>query len=229
MPPAYRRLQLDERRSQILQAGATLFADHAYEEITMVQIANAAGVSKPLLYHYFPSKIDLFKAAVAEYADELNELLQTRTGDTPAQQLTSVLDAYLAWIEAHERTWAKLIQSTTTLPEARQIVTDFRSRTLTELARGLTGDPHPKPALRTALNGWLGYIDAAIFDWTTHHDLARGQLRDLLLAAFGAAVLAAQNTDPSINLQPPAPPESPGDENRPTSGAQPRRARAAPP
>jgi AcrR family transcriptional regulator len=207
--PAYSRLQVDERRSQLLRAGAMLFTDHAYEEITMAQIAKVAGVSKPLLYHYFPSKIDLFKAAVVEHADELTQLLEARSGDTPAEQLMHVLDAYLEWIEQHERTWTKLIQSTTTLPEARQLVEEFRSRTLVELAQGLTGDSEPKPALRTALHGWLGYIDAAILDWTGHHDLTRPQLRDLLLAAFGAAVLAAQQTDPSITLAPPAEQESP--------------------
>ncbi len=103
--PAYTRLQVNERRSQLLQAGATLFTDHAYEDITMAQIAKAAGVSKPLLYHYFPSKINLFKAAVAEHADELRQLLEAPSGDTPAEQLTHALDAYLKWIEQHERTW----------------------------------------------------------------------------------------------------------------------------
>jgi AcrR family transcriptional regulator len=199
---AYTRLQVDERRSQVLEAGAALFTDHAYEDITMAQIAKAVGVSKPLLYHYFPSKIDLFKAAVAAHADELRALLETRSGDTPAEQLTNALDAYLEWIEQHERTWTKLMQSTTTLAEARRLVEEFRSRTLAELAQGLTGDPQPRPVLRTALRGWLGYIDAAILDWTAHHDLTRVQLRDLLLAAFGSAVLAAQQADPSIVLMP---------------------------
>lgn len=207
--PAYTRLTVDERRSQILQAGATLFTDHAYEDITMAAIARAAGVSKPLLYHYFPSKIDLFKAAVAEHADELRQLLETPSGATPAEQLAHVLDAYLGWIEQHEPTWTKLIQSTMTLPEARQLVEGFRSRTLVELAHGLTGRSEPQPALRTALRGWLGYIDAAILDWTAHHDLTRAELRDLVLAAFGAAVLSAQQADPSIKLALPAEAEAP--------------------
>jgi AcrR family transcriptional regulator len=201
---AYTRLQVDERRQQLLQAGAALFTDHAYEEITMAQIARAAGVSKPLLYHYFPSKIDLFKAAIAEHADELRRLLENPSGDTPAEQLTHAIDSYLQWIEEHERTWTRLIQTTMTLPEARRLVDEFRSRTLVELSHGLTGGLPPRPALRTALRGWLGYIDAAILDWTAHHDLSRAELRDLILAAFGAAVLSAQQTDPSITLVAPA-------------------------
>src|SRR5580692_3021900 len=68
--PAYTRLQVDERRRQLLDAGAALFAQHAYEEISMRQIAAAAGVSKPLLYHYFPSKNELFMAAVTEASSE---------------------------------------------------------------------------------------------------------------------------------------------------------------
>lgn len=207
--PAYTRMRVDERRSQLLEAGAALFTERAYEDITMAQIANAAGVSKPLLYHYFPSKIDLFKAAVAAHADELRQLLERRSSDAPAERLTHALDAYLEWIEQHERTWTKLIQSTTTVPEARQLVDEFRSRTLAELAYGLTGDREPKPALRTALRGWLGYIDAAILDWTAHHDLTRTQLRDLLIAAFGAAAFAAQQADNTITLSPPAQAASP--------------------
>src|ERR1700733_14874586 len=85
--PAYPRLQVDERRRQPLYAGAALFAQHSYEEISMRDIARAAGVSKPLLYHYFPSKIDLFKAAVGEHAAELQSLIETATGASAAKQL----------------------------------------------------------------------------------------------------------------------------------------------
>src|ERR1700677_2679947 len=132
--PAYTRLPLDERRRQLLDAGAALFTQHAYEEISMRQIAKAAGVSKPLLYHYFPSKNELFLAALAEAASELQELIEPSGEGTPVEQLTASLDAYLAWIEDNGQTWAKLMQSATALPEARDLVEGFRARTL-EMAR----------------------------------------------------------------------------------------------
>ena len=199
--PAYTRLALDERRRQLIKAGSALFAEHSFEEISMRQIAEAAGISKALIYHYFPSKTELFKAAVEEHAAELQRLIQPAGEGNPLEELSRSLDAYLGWIQANARTWSKLVQSAATLPEARAIVEDFRERTLQQILRRLTTSRTPRPALRIALQGWLGYIDAAILDWIDNRDLPREQLRDLLLAAFGAALLAAQQTDPEIELR----------------------------
>jgi AcrR family transcriptional regulator len=198
--PAYTRLQVDERRRQVVEAGSRLFAEHAFEEISMRQIAEAAGISKPLLYHYFPSKIELFKAAVAERAADLQRLIEPAGEGTPFEQLTRSLDAYLGWIEANSREWTKLMQSAATLPEAGELVEDFRTQTLDQLLVRLTGRRKPRPVLRNALKGWLGYVDAAILDWTQGGDLSRDQVRDLMVAAFGAALLAAQQADPKLKL-----------------------------
>lgn len=198
--PAYTRLAVDERRRQLLDAGAALFARHAYEEISMRQIAQAAGVSKPLLYHYFPSKNELFLAAVAEASSELQRLIEPNGNGTPLVQLTESLDAYLTWIEDNGETWSKLMQSAATLPEARELVEGFRARTMELVLAELTGRRKTRPALRVAIKGWLGYMDAAILDWTQARDLPREKLRDLLLAAFAATLFAAQQVDPKIKL-----------------------------
>lgn len=166
----------------------------------MRQIADAAGISKALLYHYFPSKIELFKAAVAERAAELQRLIEPSGEGTAFEQLTRSLDGYLAWIEVNARAWTKLMQSAATLPEAGELVESFRSQTLEQILSRLIGRRKPRPVLRNALNGWLGYVDAAILDWTQAGDLSRDQVRDLTIAAFGAALLAAQQADPKLKL-----------------------------
>jgi AcrR family transcriptional regulator len=199
--PAFTRLQVDERRRQLIDAGSALFARHAFEEISMRQIAASAGVSKALLYHYFPNKIELFKAAVGEYAGELQRITEPSGQGSPVEQLSASLDGYLVWIERNAETWAKLMQSASTLPEAREVVQDFRAATLENIVVRLTGKQAPPAALRTTLHGWLGYIDAAILDWVEHHDLTREELRDLLVAAFAAALFAAQQADPGIELK----------------------------
>ncbi len=199
--PAYTRLQVDERRRQLLDAGADLFAKHSFEEISMRQIASAAGVSKPLLYHYFPSKIELFKAAVAEKADELKQLIEPSGEGSPVEQLARSLDAYLGWIEDNAQTWAKLMQSAATLPEAGELVEGFRERTMELVLAELSAGRKPRPALRNAIRGWLGYLDAAILDWAQERDIARAKLRDQLMAVFAGALLAAQQADPRIQLR----------------------------
>jgi hypothetical protein len=80
-------------------------------------------------------------------------------------------------------------------------VEGFRARTLEQIATRLTGRADAPTALRNALGGWLGHVDAAILDWVQTRDLTREQVRDLLLAAFAAAVLAAQRLDPQIELR----------------------------
>jgi AcrR family transcriptional regulator len=196
----FSRLQVDERRRQLIDAGSALFAKHAFEEISMRQIAEAAGVSKALLYHYFPNKIELFKAAVQQHAGELQRIIEPSGRGSPMEQLSEGIDGYLVWIESNAETWAKLMQSATALPEARGLIDDFRAATLASILAGLTETGSVRPVLRTALQGWLGYMDAAILDWVHYRDLTREQLRGLLIAAFGAALLAAQHADPEIQL-----------------------------
>lgn len=198
--PAYTRLSVDERRRQVLLAAGRLFTENAFEEITMREIAETAGISKALLYHYFPSKTELFKAAAAQYSAELQALIAPDGEGTPIEQLNRSLDAYLGWIEANSHAWRKLMQSAATLPEAGRLLESFRTETLDQILEHLTGAEEPPPLLRNALHGWLGYVDATLLDWTAHDDLAREQVHGLIVTAFGAAVFAVQQADPALGL-----------------------------
>jgi AcrR family transcriptional regulator len=187
----YTRLPVEDRRRALIAAGSALFAEHAFDEISMRQIAVTAGISKPLLYHYFPSKTELFKAAVRAEAEALGRLIEPTGDGRPVEELAARLDAYLAWIETHARAWSKLMRSATALPAAREVVEGFRARTLAQILDRVGDGGPPPPALRSAVRGWLGGVDAAILDWIEHGDLTRDQLRDLLVAAFESAVVAA--------------------------------------
>ncbi|MBW2509289.1 MAG: TetR/AcrR family transcriptional regulator, partial [Deltaproteobacteria bacterium] len=73
MQPARTRLQVDVRRQQLLELGLELFASQSYDELSIDEIARRAGVSKGLLYHYYPSKRAFYVAAVREAARQLLE------------------------------------------------------------------------------------------------------------------------------------------------------------
>ena len=91
--PAYKRLDVDRRRRQLLDLGAELFTRHGYDELSMAKIARAAGISKALLYHYFPSKQAYFAATLEQAAAELAESTAPDPDRPPVEQLSQSLDA----------------------------------------------------------------------------------------------------------------------------------------
>src|SRR3954447_8575091 len=99
--PAYTRLANDERRRRLLELGERVFTEHAYGDLSMARIAREAGISKALLYHYFPSKRDYFLATLPKAAEEIRARVEPAPNLPPAQALMGSLDAFLAWIEEH--------------------------------------------------------------------------------------------------------------------------------
>src|SRR3712207_889820 len=119
---AYRRLDVDERRRALLARGAELFAKHAYDELSMARIAREAGISKPLLYHYFPSKQAYFAATLEQAAQELAAAVEPDPDLPAGEQLSVSLRAYLAWVEDHADAYGKLLAGLGAVPEVREIV-----------------------------------------------------------------------------------------------------------
>src|SRR5687767_782098 len=108
---AYARLQSDERREQLVARATELFAMHGYEELSMARIAREAGISKALLYHYFPSKRQLFATALQAAAGELRR--RTEAVDPslpPVEQVTASLDAFLGWVDDNAEGYRRLIE-----------------------------------------------------------------------------------------------------------------------
>jgi AcrR family transcriptional regulator len=188
--PAYTRLEVEERRRRLLELGADLFARHAYEEVSMARIARAAGISKALLYHYFPSKQAYFAATLEQAAAELAALTRPDPALAPVDQLAASLDAYLAWVERHAGAYAKLIRSVGAVPEVRELVERVRDDTAGRILAGIAS-AGPTPPLRAAVRGWLWFVDGAVLDWLEHRDLDRERLHALLLETLLGAVAAA--------------------------------------
>ncbi|WP_051324245.1 TetR/AcrR family transcriptional regulator [Candidatus Solirubrobacter pratensis] len=192
--PAYTRLDVDERRRRLLELGADLFTRFAYDELSMARIAKEAGISKALLYHYFPSKEAYFVATLEKAAAELEERTRPDPSLEPLEQLSGSLDAYLGWVEDYTDGYAKMLRSAGAVPEVRSMLERVRGETAQRIVDGLRGEDPATPVLRTAVSGWLWFMDGAILDWVEHRDIDRETLHGLLLGTLLGAVLTAGET-----------------------------------
>ena len=196
--PAFTRLDVDERRRQLLEAGAQAFTERSYDEVSMSEVAKAAGISKGLLYHYFPSKRDFFTATLAAAATELAGVTEPDPSLPPVEQLAKSLDAYLAWIDENAAGYRRFLESAGSA-DVRSVIDEVRERTVVRIAAGVSVG-EPRPALRVAVRAWIWGMDGAILDWLDRRHLRRDQLRELLVATFVGAVGAAKHVDPEVEL-----------------------------
>ena len=213
--PAYTRMQVDVRRRQLLELGADLFARHSFAELSMARIAREAGISKALLYHYFPTKRDFFLATLLEAAEEVRLRTEPHPDLSPGEALAGSLDAFLGWIEENETAYRKLLESAGSVPEVRALIDEVRDRTSARILDGLGAGDDPPPRVRAAVRGWLWFMDGAILDWFEHRDLSRAELRDFLLGSLAGALTAAD----SAAFPPPSAPPRP---RSPSSRSGPR-------
>jgi len=184
--PAYTRLDVAERRRRLLELGTGLFARHDYDALSMAAIAREAGISKALLYHYFPSKQAYFRATLEQKAGELAARVAPDPDRPPAEQLAGSLDAFLAWVEENADAYAKLVRGAGAAAEVRKVIDSVRADTATRILAGLPGEPDP--ARRTAVRAWLWFLDGAIVEWLERRDLTRDHLRALALGALEGAL-----------------------------------------
>ncbi len=188
--PSYRRMDVDERRAQLLERGAELFTSHPYEELSMSKIAAEVGISKSLLYHYFPSKQAFFEATLGAWAEELQKRTAPDPDLPPVEQLTASLDGFLALVEENAVAYRNLMESAAGVPEIRDLIAEVRGATAERILVGLYADGAP-PKARIAVSGWLWFMDGACLDWTRHRDVEREELRNLLLGVLMGSLLAA--------------------------------------
>jgi AcrR family transcriptional regulator len=188
---AFKRLDVEERRRQLLRLGIELFAEHPYDELSMRKIAKAAGITHPLLYRYFPSKQAYFRAALEQAAEDLRERTAPDPSLPPWEQLVAGLEGFLAMIDENPGAYRQLLRSLASAPEVRELIDEVRETTSQRILAGLFPDDAPPPKARAAVKGWLWYMDGVLLDWIEHRDLERDDIRDLLLGTLGGALAAA--------------------------------------
>jgi AcrR family transcriptional regulator len=187
-----RRLSVDDRREELLRVGMELFSTRAYEEIWVEEIAQRAGVSRGLLYHYFPTKRDFYVAVNRAAAAEVGELTAPAQPLPLAEQLRTGIDAYLRYAEAHPHGFLTAYRGTLAGdPEVRATVEEGRQRQSSRILEALDSDREPSALLRLGVYGWTAMAQAVTADWVTRREPRREVVRDLLLDALMGTIRAA--------------------------------------
>lgn len=187
--PPRTRLQVDQRRQQLIELGLELFGHQTYDDLSIDEIAKKAGISKGLLYHYFPSKRAFYVAAVQEAARQLldeTNVDQSTAGPPPDMALArTALRGFLQWAHRRHATFTFLLRGGVgTDPEVGAIVESTRQALLDRLLRRF-GVTKEDPGTRLRLRGWLGFIEGATLDWVETQDLDLDSFCDLLVQMAG--------------------------------------------
>jgi AcrR family transcriptional regulator len=170
------RLDVDERRAQLLELALAMFSERSYDEVSVDDLARAAGVSKGLLYHYFPTKRDLYVAALEQAASRLVEATTTDRSDTPEapeERVRRGLSIYLEFVERHGKAYVALMRGGIgSDPEVGAILEEtrrsFAARILEDVPPGLEG-----PLLHIAVRGWIGFVETTSIDWAAQRNAAQ--------------------------------------------------------
>lgn len=188
--PSRQRLQVDERKRQLLDLAIELFGGKSYEDISIDEFAKEGGISKGLLYHYFPSKRGLYVAAVGRAAEQL--LAKTRIdGEGAPHSLASLekgLSAYLTYVEEHAAAYAFLLRSGIgSDAEVAGLVESTRAEFAKRIMAGL-GLAEDDAEGRILVRGWVGFVEATSLTWAEEPSIPKSRLLELILGAFAAGV-----------------------------------------
>lgn len=185
------RLSTEDRRERLIALGTALFSERAFDEISIDDIAAHAGISKGLLYHYFPTKHAYYAAVVERAIRDLQAATEPDPALAPEPRLRAALDAHLAYVEEHVLGVAALLRAGVGAdPRVGALVEDARGvmarRALDVLAD--LGTDVTAPGVRVAVRGWVGFVEAATLEWAEHGGQPRAALLDLLVGMLLAAV-----------------------------------------
>ncbi|MGW5384838.1 TetR/AcrR family transcriptional regulator [Nocardia sp. NPDC003963] len=183
-----RRLAPEERRELLLDAGERLFAERAYDDVLMEDVAATAGVSRALLYRHFPNKRELFAEI---YRRATAQLLADTVLDPQRplnDQLAAALDTHFDYFEANAHSVIAANRQLAGDPTVQAIIWgelgELRHRMVD--VTGLTG--RDRELASAVLMSWLTFVRVLTVDWLEQRSCTRDRLRDICIGALAGAL-----------------------------------------
>jgi AcrR family transcriptional regulator len=184
------RLGHDERRALILEAARPLLSGRPYNEVSMTDIAEAAGVARGLVHHYFGSKRELYLEIVREV---MSVPFLPTPEDSPDLRATEIwarsVDRWIELIDANRELWASALSAGGIGHDAEvQCLLDAGREAVAVNALRAVGVDEPTPTMLALVRGYGGFTEALVREWLLNERLTKEQVRVLLLESLPVLV-----------------------------------------
>ncbi len=190
------RLKPEERRAQLIALGVELVGASSFDAVSVDEVAAAAGISRSLLFHYFPTRADFLVAVAEAAAEELFEATAPDPSVPPDEQLRAGLSTFLDYIEARREAYLSLVRGAAGGEAGLQAVFDRTRDRITErvidgMSELLPADTLRDPRLRMAVRGWVAFNEEVAQVWLSGEPIGRDELLDLMANSLAALAFAA--------------------------------------
>lgn len=189
-------MTIDDRRRQLVDLGLTLFTTRAYDDIAAI-----AGISKGLLYHYFPSKRDYYIETLRLAVDEVRRVTEPDASLPPIERFRASVSAFLSMVEQRAPLYVAVLRGGIGSDVAvRSLVDQLRDSVVAWVVAGLEIG-QPAPLLKVALYGWVSFLEEVCLNWIERREeTPRDQVLLLLQLTLGWVLLRVQQLSPDPRL-----------------------------
>ncbi|MEU6082907.1 TetR/AcrR family transcriptional regulator [Streptomyces sp. NPDC047108] len=192
-----RRMGVEERREQLIAVAQELFSQRPPGEVSIDDIATAAGISRPLVYHYFPGKHSLYDEVVRRAAGELTGRFAEPNDGPPGARLLRVIRRFFDFVDEHGPGFEALLRgSSSTVGSERTtaMIDEVRRSAYDHMLEHLdVTDPGPRLAL--AVRSWIGLCETTALTWLDGRPIPRTELELQLVHDFMALVVVSAAHD----------------------------------
>ena len=185
------RMSREARQDQLLDLGAELFADRSYEDVHIEELSEVAGVSRGLLYHYFPTKRAFFAAMVRRESGRMIETTVTDPSLPVLGQLKQGIETYLDYCEDHKLGVKAIFHGAASAdPEIQEIIEQDLRVHHDRIIAVVEPSGRSTELLRIAVRSWLQFMRSACHQWLDADEATRDDIRDLCAHTLVGALLA---------------------------------------
>ena len=162
------RLSPEQRRTQLLDLGVGLLATRTLDDLTIDLLAEEAGISRGLLYHYFGGKRAFQEAVVRRAVDDLVTQTAPPAEGDPLERLLASMAAYVDYVTDNYEGYASIVRAAQSGNESLRRLHDEARQVLTD--RIFTADAQGQvipdtPATRLAVRGWSAMTEELVLSW----------------------------------------------------------------